>query len=217
MPVIPLYKKVLSYLWPVRIWRGGSEANPFLELSLYRNEYQLSTADALYSDGTRYTPMRLAFGALKSALSSVKNVLVLGAGLGSALQILHKKGFNPSYTIVDNDMVVLKWTVDLLPGRIKSKVKDVCKDANQFIKSEQEIYDMLIVDIFRGRVVPAFVTDIDFLERCRSHINPGGHFVLNYIVNEPEEWDKTETLVKNIFPSVRVINYDINRIIIARV
>lgn len=214
---VPLYKKLISYIWPVPVWKGGSDENPLLELSLYRGEYQLSTADALYSDGTRYTPMRIAFSALKNILNKVDNVLVLGAGLGSALQILDKKGFNPSYTIVDNDMVVLRWTVALLPGRIKERVKNVCEDANRFIEHEQQRYDMLIVDIFRGRVVPDFVTNTEFLEKCRNHINPGGHFVFNYIVNEPGEWQKTEALVKSIFTSVRVINHDVNRIVIAKV
>lgn len=207
----------MSYLYPVRIWRGAGNENPFLEVYLYRGEFQLATEDALYSDGSRYRPMLIAFNALKKGLSKVKSVLVLGAGLGSALQILNKKGFNPTVTLVDNDMVVLKWTSNTLPKESMDKVQTVCNDANMFISNDDKTYDLLVVDIFKGRVVPDFVTEKEFLDKCKKHLNPGGALVLNYIVNSKEEWHKTEMEIRNVFPSANVLNHDINRIIIAKV
>lgn len=211
------YKRLFSYLYPVRIKDGKGEQNPVLELYLYRNQYQLATADALYSDGTRYKPMLVAFKALDDVLPKVKTVLVLGTGLGSAVQILADKGYNPEYTLVDYDNTILKWAIELLPPKVSAHIEPVCADAKAFIETNTKTYDLLIIDVFISRVVPAFVTTADFLKKCRRSINPGGNMVLNYMVSNDAEWRAVLATIQSVFPGCRAIEHGVNRIIIATV
>ena len=205
----------LSFFYPVRVRKGKSAENPVLELFLYRNRWQLATADALYSDGDKYRPLVIAFKELKDVLPAVKTVLVLGAGLGSAVTILHKKGYHPAFTLVDNDKLVLQWALEMLGELTEYNITPVCDNAQTFIQKNEQQYDLLIIDVFSGRVVPDFVTKTAFLENCKRSIKLGGNVIFNYIVNHPKQWDDALNNFNTVFPSAKVINNDNNRIIIA--
>jgi predicted membrane-bound spermidine synthase len=214
---IPLYKKLISYFHPVWI-RGATktDSNPELELLLYRGRWQLATNDAIYSDGDKYTPIIVAYKALNQKLAAIKNVLVLGAALGSAVDIMGKKGYSPDFILVDNDALVLEWANELMrpyAGAIELKQAD----AEYYLDSDDEKYDLLIVDVFVGRVVPGFITTESFMRNCRLHIHTGGSFVLNYILHEGEEWEQFKNIFESVFPQSRIIKNGINRIMIATV
>lgn len=214
---IPIYKKILSYLYPVRIAKAATPHNSVLELCLSNGQFQLATHDALYSDGDRYRPLTIAFNHMGAVLYNVKDVLILGTGLGSAAQILNAKGLKPSYTLVEYDETILQWAMQTLHADIVAKSKAVCADALMFMNEYRQEHDMLVVDIFNSRIVPAFVTTEDFLKKCRRCIKPGGHFVLNYIVLNNTDWATVEQNVKSVFPGLTILENGINRIMIATV
>lgn len=214
---MPIYKRVLSYLYPVTVTKISSDKHSWLELCLYRGQYQLATRDALYSDGERYKPLILAFKHLKKELKLVKSVLLLGTGLGSAVHILHGKGYDPIYTLVEYDKSILDCAIELFPVNVKGKIKKVHADALQYMEQCADHYDLVVADLFIGRVVSEFVTSEEFLQNCKKALNPGGCFVLNYIINTNAEWQKAEIQLKNNFPAGATIENGINRIYIAKV
>lgn len=210
------YTKVLSYVFPIVLRRGSSTYNPLLELILYRNQLQLATDDALYSDGKRYKPLVMAFNSVKERLGDVHTVLALGTGIGSIVQILNKMDQHPSFTLVDKDNMIIEWASEILKD--VSPNKDwtlVCADAAEYIDTAEQKYDMVVIDIFNSRVVPQFVTGTAFLEKCRRRLNPGGIFILNYIVSDEAGWQEVYTNLENVFHSIRVLSNDMNRIILA--
>lgn len=192
--------------------------NEVLELYLYQNQYQLATPDALYSDGKKYRPLRLAFNALGKSLGRVKEVLMLGGGLASGARILAQKGYFPSITLVEHDSVIIDWAIATMPGDKKIKLKAQCEPAEVYVEEHvNEKYDMLVCDIFNGRQVPGFVTTTPFLQKCRRNINPGGHFILNYIVNKDAEWREAMYNINTVFPQQVVLSDGINKVVIATV
>lgn len=216
MKKVSASKRILSYLYPVCIGRRSSAINPVLDLFLYRNQWQLATSDALYSDGNRYRPLAIAFKVIKDHLPDINSVLVLGTGLGSAVRMMHKIGHKVSATLVDIDEEVMKWALELMPEEIAVNTRPVCEDARVFLDTNHDTYDLIIVDVFLGRVVPEFVGTDDFLKKCRRRLNPGGHFVLNYIVNKESEWAEMRTVVNNVFDKPMIVENGINRIIICQ-
>ncbi len=190
--------------------------NPELELLISKGHWQLATSDAIYSDGDRYTPLLTAYKALKKELSEVKNVLVLGAALGSAVDIMRKMGYSPDFTLVDNDPLVLNWARELMPPYV-GKIEMKQGDAMYYLDTDNKKYDLLIVDVFKGRVVPDFITTRSFMQNCHSHIHAGGNFVLNYIIGEGDQWDNFEKILDVVFPKNTVIKNGINRVIVATV
>lgn len=200
---------------PVRVRTGTSDFHPVLELYRYRGRWQLATEDALYSDGAVYSPLRKAFGGLGERLAQVKTVLVLGAGLGSAVYVLESKGLRPRVTLVDLDEQVLHWAIETLEeAGHADHVEVICEDAVQLVQQDTAVYDLLIIDLFRGRVVPDFATSASFLRQCEKHLAPSGTLVLNYIVNDREEWKAVKQVLDTVFPGHRVLRNGINRIVL---
>jgi predicted membrane-bound spermidine synthase len=214
---VPLYKRILSYIIPVRIREGSSEENPSLELFLFRGGYQLATPDAVYSDGKRYRPLVAAFKEIEDELPRVKRVLLLGTGLGSAVQILESKGYYPDFVLVEKDSTILHWAEELLNSKeTKQVIRTVCIDAAIFMQVNQEQFDLIVVDVFNGRVVPEFVTQEIFLKNCRRSMSPGGSFILNYIISDEQEWNHVLSRFRSVFSSYDMVAFGINRIIIAK-
>lgn len=211
-----LLQQIRSYFHPVRLRRATTAVNPVLELYYYRGRYQLATADALYSDGDQYRPLLTAFKALRKELPAVKKVLVLGTGLGSAVHILHKQGYKPQFTLVELDAIVLKWALELLPPGSAGRVTPVCADGGQFLEKDKEQYDLIIVDIFSGRHVPAFVLGNEFLQLCKARLAPGAKLVLNYMINGPGDEYKAKAALEAAFSEVKELSFHINRVYLAR-
>ena len=187
-----------------------------LELFLYRGQFQLGTADALYSDGRRYRPAILTVRKLRKDFSRIKSVLALGAGIGSIVWTLSYHRFHPRYTLVDIDENILSWTEELWDGNTEN-IRTICADAELFMDSNTEKHDLLFADVFIGRYVPSFVMSETFLQKCRLNINTGGYFVMNYIINDLAEWEKAQQVLEIVFPGCEVHQLDVNRIIIASV
>ncbi|MBL7682258.1 MAG: fused MFS/spermidine synthase [Flavipsychrobacter sp.] len=214
---ISLYQKLLSYFYPVQVAKAATPQNEVLDLLYYCNRFQLSTHDAMYSDGDKYRPLMIAFTHIGSALADMKDVLVLGTGLGSAANILYNKGYKPQYTFVEYDSTILQWAMKVLPKEVSDKSNPIHMDAAVYIETCGKQYNLLITDIFNSRVVPAFVTTEKFLKQCRRCIMPGGYFVLNYIVLQNTDWQAAEQVIRSVFPNITVLQNGINRIVVARV
>ncbi|WP_162902801.1 spermidine synthase [Taibaiella koreensis] len=211
-------KRVLSYLIPVTIASTPGSKNKFLEFILYRNQWQLATEEALYSDGTRYQPFRIAFRNVpKDKLTALSHCLILGTGLGSIAQILKEKyKHNPRFTLVEYDEQILKWALENLSALGVHNLDPHCINAADFVKKDKGQYDLLCIDIFNGREVPSLFTEKEFLVQTRRLLKPGGIWIMNYIVNDEVELYQYLSNVKSIFSDVDVIEKEQNRILIVR-
>lgn len=222
---VPLYKRLLSYLYPVRIKKLPGNINPALELLLYNNRWQLATRNALYSDGHMYRPMVTAFKAMRDILPGLKDILLLGTGLASAVHVLHRMGIRPdSVTMVDIDEEVLLLALQCLPENTAPKITPVCADARTYMGGETSVrdeasalYDLVIVDVFIGRTVPEEISGEMFLRQCRDRINPGGRFVMNYMVEQLDEWLAFRKRIATVFPQYTVLEFGLNKIIIGSI
>lgn len=208
---------MLSYLCPIRVAKASTAQNTVLELCLSNGQYQLATHDALYSDGDKYRPLTIAFNHIGASLVNVKNVLLLGTGLGSAARILDAKGYSPAYTLLEYDETILQWAMQTLPADVAAKAEAIHADAAVFVAECSNVYDLVVVDIFNSRVVPAFVTTEDFLKKSRRCVKPGGHFVLNYIVLNNTDWELVAKTIRSVFPNTTILENGINRIFVATV
>ena len=189
-------------------------SNFVLDLYLYCNQFQLGNGEILYSDGDRYRPAIATVRHLKSFLPSVQKVLVLGTGLGSMVRILHGKGCNPQYTLVEYDKVVLQWAMETLEELQGVQLTPVCVDAREFMAKNNTRYDLVFIDIFIGRVVPDFVTTEAFLRQCKASLTEKGRLAFNYIINDMGKWAEMQQVFASVVPNYTVVNHEVTRIFI---
>ncbi|MGC9983744.1 MAG: hypothetical protein ABSF35_08945 [Polyangia bacterium] len=212
---IPFHQKVLSYFQPVSLMRSLSDISGWLELLLYRNQFQLLTAGALYSDGDRYFPAVAVARHLREFLPAAKSVLVLGSGLGSIVHVMRTRGYDPRFTLVEKDKTVLGWALEILGEGNSSRIEPVCDDAESFMAQNGRKYDLVFVDVFKGRAVPDFVTTPLFLKQCRDSLAVGGVLAFNYIEGDKHKWEDVRALLAGVFPGCQVVSRGDSRILIS--
>lgn len=211
---VPAYKRALSYLFPIPLERAVCNGMD-TELVVYRNRLQLGTADAVYSDGMKYMPALEVANHFPATLTTANSVLVLGAGLCSAVPIFMRAGFNARFTLVEQCETILHWAVAYVLEPAGADYEPLCEDAQTFVARKPGTFDFVFVDVFVGRYVPFFVSTPGFLNQLRCLVAPGGNLALNYIVNDPLTWVQLRTWWVATFPAGHIIEKGENRILIA--
>jgi spermidine synthase len=202
----------------VTLGKLSSPTSGHLELLLVRNQLLLLCEDALYSVGNRYLPAVTLAKHLGDDLRRLRTVLVLGVGLGSIVRVLRQHGCYPCYTLVEKDRTVLQWAMETLADERHpqpDQLEPVCRDAEAFMAENRRPFDLVFVDIFRGRRVPHFATTPPFLRRCRDGLAPGGRLVFNYLANEERRWELLHQRLLAVFPGAHVAQSRDSRILIS--
>lgn len=211
---LTFFQKFWSRWFPVLVKKSSSENNSYLALYYYKRQWQLTTKDAIYSDGIRYRPLTIAFDLLKEKLKQVQTVLVLGTGLGSAVNILHQRGMSPMMTLVEKDALICQWAQELL-SNTADNFQLIHADAEEYISSCQQSFDLIIIDIFISQKVPEFVISQPFLNNCKSRLGNKGVLIFNYIIQDKTHWSIASENLKSLFSEVTVQELGMNRIVVA--
>lgn len=197
------YKRWLSYLLPIKIATRHSDYGT-IQLSLYQNQWMLSTAKAIYSFGNKYTPFEVTFQEIKESLPSVESFLLLGAGIGSALHILQSK-YNcyPISTLVDlNEQAK---ALSLEAGSIDfSRVNWHIGDAVEFIATSNQTFDLIGVDLFIDTKVNPNTLHANFINNIQNALSSKGIAIFNYIFSNQEEQKKLERILADSFKNVHI-------------
>jgi spermidine synthase len=175
---------------------------------------QLATPDALYSDGNNYKPVSAAISHLNPFMPGISQVLALGTGLGSLVHITRAKGYNPHFTLVEIDKVVLNWAIEFMDAKNASNITPVSMDAQLFMEQNTLKYGLIFIDIFNSRSVPPFVTTAAFLTLCRHSLADQGYVAFNYMIDNPEDWVRVQEVFASIFPNNTILDLGINRVFI---
>lgn len=214
---VSLLKEILSYGWPIRIHTADGITTPRLGLYRYSGRWQLSAATALYSDGAAYTPLKKAFKKLNQ-WNQRNEMLVLGAGLGSAVSVLHKMKQPIHTTLVEIDPKIIEWGKKIIPQSKDFPCKWICADVLRYVdEAPKGHFDLIVLDVFIDRIVPQFATSIGFLKKCAALLaDEKSIMVFNYIINNDTEWEKAQQNIHEVFSVVDCIELGINRVLLLK-
>lgn len=173
-------KKIFSYFFELPVEKRQSDYSGNIEVTLHQGQYKLSTNNAIYSFGTNYTSFDVAFKALNIQNFSFENVLILGVGLGSIIQLLEKYSKVQAITAVDIDNVIIDLAKKYLPTHNKN-IEYICADALAFIEKNQYQYDLVLADIFIDDKTPMPFMQNNFLEYLRYAVAPNGWLLYSKI------------------------------------
>src|SRR6202000_3221583 len=104
-----------------------------------------------------------------------------------------------AFTLVEYDEAILKWALEGLSAMGIRKLTPYCGYAEDFVQTDKGKYDLICVDIFTGREVPAQFTEPGFLSDTKKLLKPGGLWIMNYIVNDSLETMQFLGNVKSLF------------------
>lgn len=115
---------------------------------------------------------------LKKKRSDVGRVLILGLGGGSVAVLIDQLFNYLNITGVDIDPIMIELGRKYL-GLDRIDVKTEISDAENFLKSDDTLYDLIIVDTYQGDKFPEKFTSDKFLKEVKKHLAKDGISIFN--------------------------------------
>ncbi len=212
------WQRFLSYLIGIPLETKTSKWSENISLSLKRNSLELSTENAVYSYGRYYYAFSEAFKKLNIKKYEIKDVLILGLGMGSIIEILEEYFSELSFIGVEKDSAIIElFNKYILPK--KTFNINICEDdAFEFVKNNKNRFDLINIDIFIDDVIPHPFHDISFLENTKKLLTNNGIVLFNrldtkaaYRKFNKEYWD---TKFLTVFPKSQSLKIKGNLILV---
>lgn len=194
---------VLSYLFDLSVEKKTSDFSGIVEVSLSSGQYKLSTQNAVYSFGKKYTSFDVAFNSIDILNRQIKTVLVLGFGLGSVVDLLENHPTIQQIKAVDADKVIIELAKKYLQTSLKNKVEYVCEDAEKFVLvNHDKQYDLVLFDVFIEDETPMNFMKQSFLESLKKLVSNNGLLLFSKINDSNKskiENDQFEKIFSAVF------------------
>ena len=218
-----LFKKLLSYLYPITLFKANSDISKTIEVTLSGGELVLDSKNANYSYGSLQRVLRLGLKRIGfSNILKMDNILVLGVAGGSVIKTLTQEiEYKGKITGVEIDQYI----IDIANRYFKlDQIKNlnlVIDDAFEFVLKTREKYDLIIIDIFQDTKMPNFLYEEFFKDRILFLLKEKGFILFNTMILDKESEAKNKeyvTYYKCKVKSVEVVSNveNFNEIIITQ-
>ena len=178
-------KNWLSYLIPQKIAEYRTPFNAYIRINSESGKMKLlvngSPQSGPYID-TLWTAALGAFGI--SVREDIKTILILGTAGGTVIWKLHTSFPKALMTGVEIDSTMIDIGKKYFSLATIKQLQLIEADAKVFVQSEikkKHRYDLVVVDMSFGRVIPDFVTTPKFIHQIQQLIQPTGATVINYL------------------------------------
>jgi spermidine synthase len=189
-----MFKKILSYLYPITIYNKSSNISKTLEVTLYNGKTLLNTKNTNYSYGSLQTVLKkglLSIG--KSEISRMNTILVLGVAGGSVVRTLVDDfDFTKNITGVEIDGEIIKIANTYFNLDKITNFKCHIEDAEKFVSNHTDKYDLIIIDIFKDTEMPEFLFEEKFINNFKVLLNINGYILFNTMLLGKNKKEKIE-------------------------
>ncbi len=213
---------LVSYFIPQVIARFTSPHNRDIRVLEEKGKYKLLVDGSRQSGEyilTLWQQALCSFGIIPSP--DVQSILVLGVAGGTVIHLLHALYPDALITGVDVDGRMIDIGEKYFGlGKVK-KLTLIVSDAKEFVAgsaAKKKQWDMVVVDLFVGASIPAFVGEETFLRLLKRIMTPKGMVIINYL-REREYGtlaDLLRTKLKKIFHSVTDCDACFNRFFVVK-
>lgn len=203
-----MFKKILSYFYPITVYNKSSNISKSLEVTLYNGKTLLNTKNTNYSYGSLQSVLKkglLTIG--QSEISKMNSVLVLGVAGGSVVKTLITDfKFTKSITGVELDPEIIEIANSYFDLDKISNFKCVIEDAEKFVSTSTDKFDLIIIDIFKDTEMPEFLFEESFINIIKQRLNINGYIIFNIMILDISKKVK----IDNYLNHFKVQNYSKN-------
>ncbi|MBC5834032.1 spermidine synthase [Flavobacterium sp. F372] len=179
-----MFKKILSYFYPITVYNKSSNISKSIEVTLYNGKTLLNTKNTNYSYGSLQSVLKkglLTIG--QSEISKMNSVLVLGVAGGSVVKTLITDfEFTKSITGVELDPEIIEIANSYFDLDKVTNFKCIIDDAEQFVATSTDKFDLIIIDIFKDTEMPEFLFEERFINSIKQRLNINGYIIFNMMI-----------------------------------
>jgi len=195
----------LSYLFPQKLAEFSTKHNQYIRVNDEFGQRKLLVNGSVQSGiyiRSLWKGAFKAFGISKNR--QCNNILVLGVGGGTVIELLHSQFPKARITGVDIDPAIIDITKKyFLTGNI-AYLEFITADAKKYVQQSKLKYDCIIIDIFIGNAIPEFVKTTSFITLCKQRLSSNGAICINYL-QDREYKEKSDELNKALCSMFRAV------------
>lgn len=142
-----------------------------------------------------------------------KDVLILGLGGGSAVEVVAKHWSQAKIIGLDIDPKMVEMGKKYLGLDKFEQLKVVIADAKAWTKGQKaQQYDAILVDLFKGVNIPEFFTSETFLKEIKRLVKDDGVALFNHLYSnlEKEDAEILQKKLEKIFKKVVTVRPEAN-------
>lgn len=176
-----MLKKLISYLYPITIYKKKSKISSLLEITWVNGELVLDSENTNYSFGSLQRILRKGLKEIGfETISKMETILVLGVGVGSVLRTLTEEIQSKArITGVEIDAEVIEIATTYFKLDEIENVTIIIDDAFEFVLKTIEKYDLIIIDIFQDTTMPNFLFEPFFSNRIGNLLQQNRYLLFN--------------------------------------
>jgi spermidine synthase len=179
-----MFKKLLSYIFPIIIFKQISSISQTLEVTLTNGKLVLDSEHTNYSYGNLQRILRKGLKKIGfKKINSMSHILILGVAGGSVIRTLvdeiHYEG---QITGVDIDKNVIEIAKEYFQLDEIQNLEIIIDDAFEFVLKTKDRYDLILIDVFQDTKMPGFLFQPFFIERICFLLNSKGFILFNTMV-----------------------------------
>jgi len=211
---------ILSYIVPQKLAEFSTMYNKYIRINDEYGKRKLLVNGSVQSGRYIRSLWKGAFKAFGiSNKKKWKNILVLGVGGGTVIELLHDQFPDARITAVDIDPVIIDIAKKyFLTGDI-SYIHFIAADAEKYVQQHTAKFDCIIIDICVGNAIPEFVKTTAFIIRCKQHLASQGALCINYFRDREygEKSNELYVVLRSVFPTVSDFRKAFNRFFFASI
>lgn len=152
---------------------------------------------------------------IKEDLPNAKNCLVLGVAGGTFISSIVKTVPKIKIIGIELDKTMIDVYYDQF-NNTKSKIKIINDDATIWVKTTDKSFDIILVDLYIGRLNPINSRNKEFLKDLLLHLTKKGIVIYNshFDKNNPNEFEQFEKLVKTYYYSEVIYEFPLNKVLL---
>ncbi len=142
------------------------------------------------------------------------NILMIGLGAGRTSWYLHRHLPASDITAVELDPEVISIAQRFFGLKGNEQYKLVENDGRRFLMRDESVYDLILIDAYRGPFVPFHLLTREFYAEVKAHLGPYGAMTQNV---EPSTmlFDSAFATISSVFDHVDAYPADSNVVLVA--
>jgi len=133
--------------------------------------------------------------------NSIKDVLILGLAAGSTARSFFGAIPNVEIDGVEIDPLVVEIGKKYFDMNFEN-LNTIITDGRLFVKTTQNNYDIIVVDVFRDSYIPPHMVTVEFFNEIKSILNQNGTLSITVVAKENDFIDYLANTILQVFPNV---------------
>jgi spermidine synthase len=194
------FKQLLSYFYPIKEFQTPSSVNKNIEVTWNNGQLVLDSKNTNFSYGSLERVIQIGFQNIGiKKINTFKNSLLLGVAGGCVIKILQKEyNYKGKITGIELDSEIIKIANTYFKLNEFPNLQIIENDANDFVKNINEVYDLIVIDIFQDNIMPDFLFSEDFIKNLKRILTQNGVILFNSIVILSHEFERNSNFEKNV-------------------